>query len=286
MKKKVLLFSPVRKPNSIVSLHLQSLKDLEVDDFDFTFSFFDDNIDEGSSLLLNEFVSKYKNSILLNPLVNLEQDSKKRKERWETDLYDRITKIKDSAIKFFLDGDYDYLFLVDADLVLHPLTIKGLMNQDKSFCSCIFWTKFSYTPTYYPNCWNSTHHSIDDLLKFREKGTFKVNFTGACTLLKRDILEKGVCFKKIQNIEYLGEDKHFCIRANVHGFEIFINTIYPAFHIYDENLIDFAKNLINNNYKTDYLRQWLNEDWIQKAENHIKKKEQNLLKRFLKKIIQ
>lgn len=264
MKPKILLFSPVRKPNEIVALHLRSLLDLEIEDFDFAISFFDDNIDTKSSSLLAEFVSQNSNAMLLNNVFNIVPDTKERKERWELDLYSRITLIKDTAIQYFLKENFDYMFFVDSDLVLHPKTIKNLYKAKKDFIAEIFWTHFSYAASYMPNCWDKDGNPLDRMIEFRNPGTYEVGYTGACTLLSRKILESGVCFKNIKNIIWLGEDKHFCARAAVMDFDIFINTESPAFHIYTPRLLPNAEQFIADNYSLNYLKDWLNEDWIEK----------------------
>ena len=60
--------------------------------------------------------------------------------------------------------------------------------------------------------------------------------TGACTLVKRKVLEAGVNYSHIPNIRdaLFGEDRHFCVRAAVHGFELWVDTHVPATHLYTE----------------------------------------------------
>ncbi|MFK7050310.1 MULTISPECIES: hypothetical protein [Flavobacterium] len=270
MKKKILLFSPVRKSHEIVALHLRSLLDLDVAEFNFTYSFFDDNLDPKSSVLLQEFVSQQDNALLLNTIFEIEPDIEERKERWELDLYNRITLIKDRAIQYFLREDYDFLFFVDADLVLHPQTINHLFHAKKDFIAEIFWTHFSYAASYMPNCWDKDGNPLDRMMSYRIPGTYEVGFTGACTLLTRKILSSGVRFQSIKNMTWLGEDKHFCTRAAVMDFDIFINTESPAFHIYSPRLVFQAKQFIDSGYSLVYLQDWLNDNWIQKIETWYK----------------
>ena len=60
--------------------------------------------------------------------------------------------------------------------------------------------------------------------------------TGAWTLVKRKVLTAGVNYSHIPNIQkaLFGEDRHFCVRAAVHGFELWVDTHYPARHLYTE----------------------------------------------------
>lgn len=69
-------------------------------------------------------------------------------------------------------------------------------------------------------------------------GTYKVGGLGACTLIRRHALERGVSFQEIYNLGLTGEDRHFCIRAAALGLELYADTHYPPFHIYRESELD------------------------------------------------
>lgn len=284
MKKRILHFSPVKKENEIVNLHLKSLGDLNISDIDITFTFFDDNTDKLSSLLIKKFIESNKNAILFNnEQILIDENLNIQKDRWTPDLYNRITLIKNYAISYFLNGNYDYLFLTDSDLILHPETLKTLLKQDKHFCAEIFWTKFKGSPTYSPNAWYSSNigFSLEDLLQFKKKGTYKVDFTGACTLLSRTILKENVTFKKIPNVNYLGEDKHFCIRASVNGYEIYVNTEYPAFHLYELELLKDGIAFVESGYDLLYLNKWLDSNWENDILKWIQPKKKSLIKKII-----
>ncbi len=278
---KILHFSPVRKPPQILQLHLQSLQKLENQQFQLTYSFFDDNINKQSSQILIDFVNSNTHSLIhdfdLTGIKNYNGS-----ERWAPDLYNRITFIKNKAILYCLEEGYDYLFLSDSDLIIHPKTLINLVQQRKDFCSSIFWTHFILNPTYTPNAWYSKPQgfTVPDLLKLKEKGTFKVDFTGACSLLSREILFKGVSFEKIANLNYLGEDKHFCIRAAVLGFQPYVNTDFPSYHIYNEKDIQQGVIFLENKFDNSYLKEWLNEDWQNKIEKWLKPKKKSFLKKL------
>lgn len=285
--KKVIHFTPVRKQSEIVNLHLNSLRNLKCIDFDLSLTFFDDNVEKKSSEILKNFISKQENSKLWD--INLSMSPVKSTEsRWDGSAYKRITEIKDFILFEFLKTDAEFLFLTDADLVLHPDTLKHMLDQKKDFISTIFWTHFEGRPTYFPNAWMSNSKIFknkEDFLSLKENKIVPVDYTGACTLLSRKIIAEGVKFKKIPQVNAFGEDKHFCIRAGVLGFQPFLTTYYPAFHIYSNDLIEQAKRWIENDYNYDYLDTWLNDEWsnkiskyynhsnslIQKFKNSIKK---------------
>lgn len=58
------------------------------------------------------------------------------------------------------------------------------------------------------NC--RTYESIN---KLRKPSVYEVGGLGACTLIHKTAIEKGVNFDKVKNFTFWGEDRHFCIRA-------------------------------------------------------------------------
>ncbi|MFD1095233.1 hypothetical protein [Salegentibacter chungangensis] len=276
---KILHFTPVRKPADVLELHLRSLIGINKENFSLTYSFFDDNVDEESSTILEQFVENNKNALLHQ--FDLEKASNyKGNERWVPQLYQRITLIKNKAIQYFLQHDFDYLFLSDADLIINPDCLKNLVSKQLDFCASVFWTHFKGNLTYTPNAWYAKHlgFSKEDLMRFKTPGTYEVDFTGACTLLSRNILEAGVSFEKISNIEFLGEDKHFCIRAAVLGFQAYLNTEYPCFHIYQQSNVQEGKPLLDNNFDFN-LEDYLDENWEAKLDEMVTPKKKSILQR-------
>ncbi|MDE6814992.1 MAG: glycosyl transferase, partial [Lachnospiraceae bacterium] len=74
---------------------------------------------------------------------------------------------------------------------------------------------------------------------------------GVCDiiLMSRTAKLAGVNFKDIYNVSFVGESAHFAIRAAVLGFQIYIDTCCPAYHIFDEqqleNVGSYKKQVIN-----------------------------------------
>jgi hypothetical protein len=48
-------------------------------------------------------------------------------------------------------------------------------------------------------------------------------------------MERGISFAEIFNLDLIGEDRHFCIRAAALGLELYADTCYPPYHIYRES---------------------------------------------------
>ena len=153
---------------------------------------------------------------------------------WTADNLNKMPQLRNATIQRALDGGYDYWWSVDTDLVLHPDTLAYLLEADKDIVSEIFWTKTS-GGGWWVNAWMYDQCDFDGQLKaWATPGLYQVGMTGACTLVKRKVLEAGVNYSAIPNIRKVlfGEDRWFCIRAACHGFELWVDTHCPAEHLY------------------------------------------------------
>jgi len=158
--------------------------------------------------------------------------------RWTDRLVSEVAGMKNAIIQKFLEWDYDYLFLIDSDLVLHPMTLMQLYQADRDIIAECYWTKWEPDAPELPNAWDfNTYEFYSDrnIEGWKNPGIYPVGMTGACTLIKRKVLEAGVNFDGIYNLNMWGEDRHFCARAAVHGFGIWLDTHYPPVHLYRES---------------------------------------------------
>jgi glycosyltransferase involved in cell wall biosynthesis len=183
---------------------------------------------------------------------------------WKDDIIWKVAAFKDQMIDRARNDDYDYLFLVDSDIVLHPATIDRLMRVNKEIVSNVFWTVWQPGYPNLPQVWLYDVYTLFEtrpgeeitqeealrrqsqfIEKLQKPGVYEVGGLGACTLISREALMKPISFKKIKNITFWGEDRHFCVRAAALGIPLFVDTQYPAYHIYREELLagvaDFVK---------------------------------------------
>lgn len=153
---------------------------------------------------------------------------------WSDSNMRTMETLRNTTIRYALDNGYDYWFSVDTDLVLHPDTLRCLLEADKDIVSEIFWSTSKDIHTWC-NAWMCDQGS-GMLNEWRTPGLYQCGMTGACTLVKRKVLEAGVDYSHIPNIQraLFGEDRHFCVRAAVHGFELWVDTHCPATHLYTE----------------------------------------------------
>ncbi|MFS0879534.1 hypothetical protein [Metabacillus niabensis] len=251
---KILIGSPVNQKPIILKHFLNSLLNLSRGNLDIHYFFIDDNEQNESSVLLEEFSKSEQNVILKKSEHEDKYERNEQTHVWSEQLIWKVAEFKDSIIQAAKIGEYDYLFLVDSDLVLHPNTINQLLKAKKDIISNVFWTKWQPNYPELPQVWMFDHYEQykkrrnENLTKeqlltrhkefiemLRKPGVYEVGGLGACTLISQNAISKGISFKEIKNISFWGEDRHFCIRAQALGIDLFVETTYPAHHIYRDS---------------------------------------------------
>lgn len=250
---RVLIGSPVRQKPAILQEFLDSLAELNKQGLQVDYMFVDDNQEQRSTELLNNFRPK---GCQVKIIDGKKQDyylCDQQEHHWTARLVNNVAQYKDDIIGQAGKNGYDYLLLVDSDLVLHPDTLQQLVSVNKDIVSEIFWTRFRMDQPVLPQVWVKDEYTLyhqhqgENLdqeevasrtmgylhsLKF--PGLYPVGGLGACTLISSKALQSGVSFRELYNLSFVGEDRHFCQRAVALGFKLYVDTHFPAYHIYRE----------------------------------------------------
>lgn len=155
---------------------------------------------------------------------------------WSPENLSKMSILRNRLIKKVLDEGYDYFFMVDSDIVLQQQTLLQLLSDKVDLVANIFWTEG--TPgsgLMWCNCWmyDQCTYGREDAERWLQPGVYEIGGTGACFLISRKVLEAGVNYTPIKNIQaFHGEDRWFCIRAVCAGFKIYIDTHRPVAHLY------------------------------------------------------
>lgn len=261
-KKRVLIGSPIRQKPQILKEFLDSLRGLEQGNLQFSYIFIDDNESEESSILIEQFAEESPTILIKAATAAEEQKAYVCNDithYWHEDLIWKVAGYKNLMIEKALEGGYDYLFLADSDLILHPATVRHLADTGMDIISEIFWTAWYPESPELPNVWLYDHYDMarrqrNEKLSSQEltvrmqgfidqlkiPGVYEVGGLGACTLISRKALLAGAGFSEIQNLTLWGEDRHFSIRANALGLSLHVDTHYPAYHMYRESALTGA----------------------------------------------
>lgn len=277
--KRILIGNPIRRSAKILKAYLDGLEKIERGGFQIDYCFVDDNDDEDSKKLLKNFKKKHaRNTRLLMSSEILATRGPEFKadaaglHSWNDALIERVAAMKDWIIETAKQEGYDYLFLIDSDIVTQSKTMLHLVALQKDIVSEIFWTDWNASGIVTPAVWMEDENTIvsHGLLRGRDRcflnrevasfyamlrvpGIYKVGGLGAVTLISKKALRAGVKFKKIDNVSFYGEDRHFCIRARALGLELWEDTHYPAFHIYREGLLKNISKFYKYGYKDEYV---------------------------------
>lgn len=275
-EKRVLVGSPVYQKPEILEAFLKSLKDLNRHTISIDYMFVDDNVDQSSSQLLAQFERVDSKVFIIHGKGQEVYICDDESHHWDDSLMLKVANYKNSIINYALENNYDYLFFVDSDLVLYPNLIEHLKTANKDIVSEVFWSQWHNDRPLEPNVWlfdeyDMVPKQLGEELNEKEKeirqirflnqlnipGLYEVGGLGACTLISRMALVKGVSFKPIKNLTIHGEDRFFCIRAAVLGIDLFVDTHYPAYHIYREQDLEGVPAYVKA-YKADlaFVRQY------------------------------
>lgn len=251
---RILLGTPVNQKQTILKEFLASVMELNTDNYQLDYYFIDNNEELASKELLLSFKEK-KPSTIIEYVEDINIYKRNHHTHfWNDALIWRVADYKNKMIQKAITDQYDYLFLVDSDLILHPKTIDYLIKAEKDIISEVFWTNWQPNTQKQPQVWmfdeykqweqspgeRLTDNEVSEryqqfIKKMQTPGVYEVGGLGACTLISKKALLSGVNFNRIKNLSFWGEDRHFCIRAAAIGLSLYVDTHVPPLHLYRES---------------------------------------------------
>jgi len=171
-----------------------------------------------------------------------------------------IQRARNKLITFFIEGDFDYLFFLDADVALPPTALSRLLSHQLDIVGVPVPLKGFVN--------NKPVYNIGKILGVKENGLLKVEYIGtAALLISRNVAEKiKVAYKDKRYSHYLtyyrgfdenknlptndlkiydvfvprregdillSEDFAFCKDMQKLGFDVYADALIPARHCGD-----------------------------------------------------
>jgi hypothetical protein len=234
--KKVLICAPVKQKPEIFKEYIESLDRLIVPEgYEVTHAFYLHGDDDYCKLMRGYLTE---NDVIYTNNTETEFKVQGTAHLWGNDNFLQVAWMKNELIKYAIDNDFDYWFMVDSDLILNPHTLEKLIENDKDICAEIFWTEYQEgSGQLSPNCWDfdamGFNETIGGKKRYMIRGVHKTGGTGACILVKTDVFRSGVNYNRIYNVSCTNwEDRAFSIRAAVAGYELYIDSTLSCRHLY------------------------------------------------------
>lgn len=250
---RLLVGSPIRKSPDVLGAFLRSLaRQLLPSPVTVDYAFVDDNLDPASSALLAAFGG----TILPGDKTEGDfSDAAGPTHQWTPQSMSRVGVAKNRVIELALAQNYDYLWLVDCDLILGPTTFWSLYHTAAPVACAVFWTRWQNEPTCppLPQVWLRHPYQLDGrgqemhgfLHGLATRQRVPVWGQGACTLYQTDVFRKGVNFTPLPDLPregmWAGEDRHLCERATRLHVPMWADAWPDIFHVYhDRDRLDVA----------------------------------------------
>jgi hypothetical protein len=257
----VVIGTTVRKPANIASAWLQSLAwqviPRQVKPF---YLFIDDGSPKETRELLEAFVQQHGGAIAdAEPAPAGDFTDQGITHGWTDSAMQRVGRSKDRILAFARENRAEAVWFCDADLICDPMTLTSLWSIPEPVVCAVYWTRWHQPPPEHPpihagpQVWLSHPYQLQGLgmeeWEFRSRlmrrQVTEVVGQGACTLIRRSALMKGVSFAPWPGNQMpgigQGEDRHFCMRAEALHLRMVADPWPDIFHIYhrpdDEALI-------------------------------------------------
>lgn len=148
----------------------------------------------------------------------------------------RVAGYRNRIIRYAMQKEYDAVFLVDSDLILHPALVEYLRATRKGVISELFWSKSCAGRSSGPNAWlmeerapNSDKRNAALYKKEADRrkkqfadrlkvsGIYEAGGLGSCTYIDKEAMDKGTVLYR-QGILHRIRKKFFLYPVGNHGY--------------------------------------------------------------------
>ena len=248
----IVVGTTVRKPANIVAAWLQSLAwQVKPAQVELTYAFVDDGSPPDTRALLNAFVAEHGGVVWdAEPAPQQDFHDTGSTHQWTHQAMARVGRSKDRILDWGRHQRAEAVWFCDSDLICDPMTLVSLWSVPEPIVAAVYWTRWEQTPPEHPvvhagpQVWLTHPYNLNGLgmeeWEFRRllvnRQVVEVLGQGACTLIRRSALMKGVSFapwpgNTMEGIGQ-GEDRHFNLRATALHLKQVADPWPDIFHIY------------------------------------------------------
>lgn len=240
----------IRKPPEIVAAYLQHLsQQLPIPNTEVRYHFVLDHAEPETVSLVEAFVVEHGGKVEQadGPMQQDFSDEHPQTHQWTGTAMARVGMLKNRILAYAWESQAAAVWLCDADLLCDPGTLRSLWYTEAPIACAVYWTKW-YAGPQAPACpqvWLTHPYGLQgngypDEASFRAqlltRQLTRVWGQGACTLLRRRVLEKQVSFAYVDGVSQegmmAGEDRHFCLRAEAAHLPMIADPWPHIFHVY------------------------------------------------------
>lgn len=139
---------------------------------------------------------------------------------------------REATCALALQNNFDWIVMIDSDMVPEPQTIKKLLRHNKEIVSApCFKRTPPFTPCFYKKLAVENNRVVIDPCTEWPDRLFEVQGVGAACLLIRTSALKKMQAPYFYPLPTTGEDISFCMRAQKAGIPIYIDPLIRCGHI-------------------------------------------------------
>lgn len=233
--KKILITAPVHQDIKIFKEYLWSLNRLEIPEgYEIHKYFYLHN-----SPNLKKFLHSDEYEVF-NDNTRVEENN--ITHIWKLENFNAVAEMRTKALEYARKNNFDYIFSVDSDIILHKKTLIDLISREKDLISKAYWTvwdnrqPWNVLPNFYDERNEKGVFFKKDIDNYKIIGTYEVGVTCGPILISSKIFNEPLVnyypIKILSNSYW--EDYAFAIRCKCifPNIKIYTDTIHPARHLY------------------------------------------------------
>jgi hypothetical protein len=249
----VVVGTSLRKPKNILEPYLQSLAWQVVPrGVELVYLFVDDGLDPEAEAFVTDWLKDKQGQLVKSGQGGAPDfsDTHPETHQWTDTAMARVGRNKDWILDAARQNRAEAVWLCDSDLILDPMTLTDLWSIPEQIVAAVYWTKWQkglpeMNPVHAgPQVWQVHPYTLSGngmeewelRKKLVDRQIVHVYGQGACTLIRRGALQKGVSFAPVPGNTgpglMQGEDRHFCLRAELLHIKTVATGWPDIFHIY------------------------------------------------------